>query len=93
MKTLLKELIGNNPIILGIIFLLVTAFGICYIIGAVKNWDWLYNPNPYGSLIQRASIPYTHSALPITARVLGFIFGIVLTVIGIFAFYDRCFPH
>ena len=76
MKTLLKELIGNNPIILGIIFLLVTAFGICYIIGAVKNWDWLYNPNPYGSLIQRAS------------HFLG-----RKTVIGIFAFYDRCFPH
>ena len=45
MKTLLKELIGNNPIILGIISLLVTAFGICYIIGAVKNWDWLYEPD------------------------------------------------
>ena len=89
MKTLLKELIGNNAIILGIIFLLVTAFGICYIIGAVKNWDWLYNPNPYGSLIQRAS----HFLGRKTARVLGFIFGIVLTVIGIFAFYDRCFPH
>ena len=47
MKTLLKELIGNNPIILSIIFLLVTAFGICYIIGAVKNWDWLYEPDKH----------------------------------------------
>ena len=45
MKTLLKELIGNNPIILGIIFLLLTALGVCYIIGAVKNWDWLYAIN------------------------------------------------
>ena len=44
MKTLLKELIGNNPIILDIIFLLLTALGVCYIIGAVKNWDWLYEP-------------------------------------------------
>jgi hypothetical protein len=47
MKTLLKELIENNPIILGIIFLLPTALGVCYIIGAVKNWDWLYEPDKH----------------------------------------------
>jgi len=47
LQTLLKELIGNNPIILGIIFLLLTALGVCYIIGAVKNWDWLYEPDKH----------------------------------------------
>ena len=47
MKTF-KNWVGKNPITFGgIVALLLAAFGICLIIGALKNWDWLYEPDKH----------------------------------------------
>ena len=43
-----KNWVGKNPITFGgIVALLLAAFGICLIIGALKNWDWLYEPDKH----------------------------------------------
>jgi len=42
----LKEWVGKNPIVFGgIVALLLAAFGVCLIIGALKDWNWLYEPD------------------------------------------------
>ena len=43
-----KNWVGKNPITFGgIVALFLAAFGICLIIGALKNWDWLYEPDKH----------------------------------------------
>lgn len=87
MKTLLKELIGSNPITFGgIVALLIAAFGICLIIGTLKNWDWLYEPDKhYQNNWTMGQIScYLGRDM---ARVIGFITGVFFIIVGIYSSY------
>ena len=46
----IEQWIKNNPTIFGkIIAVVVFVFGVCLIIGAIRDWDWLYVPDDYQS--------------------------------------------
>ena len=87
----IEEWIKNNPGIFGkIISVVCLVFGICLIIGSVKDWDWLYAAdkhyqNNWGmGQISR----YLGRG---NARIIGFIGGIFFTVFGCILIYGAFF--
>ena len=82
-----KNWVGKNPITFGgIVALLLAAFGICLIIGALKNWDWLYEPDKHyqknWTMGQRSR--YLGRDM---ARTIGFITGVFFIIVGIYFSY------
>ena len=82
-----KNWVGKNPITFGgIVALLLAAFGICLIIGALKNWDWLYEPDKHyqNNWTMGKISRYLGRDM---ARVIGFITGVFFIIIGIYFSY------
>ena len=82
-----KNWVGKNPITFGgIIALLLAAFGICLIIGALKNWDWLYESDKhYQNNWTMGQI--SRCLGRDMARTIGFITGVFFIIIGIYFSY------
>lgn len=82
-----KSWMENNPGIFGkIIAVVLTVFGICLMIGAVKNWDWLYKAD--GHYQNNWNMGQISRYLGrTTARVIGFAGGLVLAGLGVFLLY------
>lgn len=72
----------NNPALFGkLVALAILLFGVLVIIGAVRNWDWIYKPDE--SYHNRWTIgQVSRYAGRNTARVVGFVGGVVLVVAG-----------
>ena len=82
-----KNWVGKNPITFGgIVALLLAAFGICLIIGALKNWDWLYEPDKHyqNNWTMGQISRYLGRDM---ARVIGFITSVFFIIIGIYFSY------
>ena len=44
----LKNWIKENPLAFGgVLSLMSFVFGVCLVLGAVKDWDWLYEPDEH----------------------------------------------
>ena len=77
----IEKWIKNNPAIFRkIIAVVVFVFGVCLIIGAIRDWDWLYAPDDYQS---KWGMGQTSRYLgrPV-ARIIGFAGGVFFAVIG-----------
>ncbi len=82
--------IQNNPQIVakGIAVVLI-VFGILAMIGAIKNWDWLYKPDDDYSGRQPMRMGQVSRYFGRgTARVLGFMGGILLSCAGAYWLYS-----
>ncbi len=81
MEENIKGWMNGNKSTFGLIILTVLfILGICFIIGSFKNWDWLYKAD--GHYQNNWSMGQISRYLGRgTARVLGFIFGIIVTLI------------
>ena len=77
-----KSWMHNNPALFGkLVALMILLFGVLVIIGAVRNWDWIYKPDE--SYHNRWTIgQVSRYAGRNTARVIGFVGGIVLVIAG-----------
>lgn len=78
-----RDLIHKNPQVFSKIFSLVLLlFGILVVIGAIKDWDWLYAPDKsYHSWWNLSQVSrYLGRG---TARILGSIGGLVIIAAGI----------
>ena len=83
----LKEWVGKNPHVFGgIVALLLAAFGVCLIIGALKDWNWLYAPDGHyqNNWTMGQISRYLGRDM---ARVIGFFTGIFFIVIGLYSSY------
>ena len=82
-----KEWIKQNPYIAGgVIALLLAGFGICLIIGAIKDWDWLYEPDEHYQnnwTMGQISRYLGRKA----ARMIGVLGGVFFIVIGLYLSY------
>ncbi len=78
----IKDWIHNNGNTFSkIVSLAFLVFGILVIIGAIKNWDWLFKPDE--SYQNKWTIGQLSRYLGRnTARVVGFILGVVLVIAG-----------
>lgn len=78
----IKDWIHNNGSTFSkIVSLAFLVFGILVIIGAIKNWDWLFKPDE--SYQNKWTIGQLSRYLGRnTARVVGFILGVVLVIAG-----------
>ena len=78
----IKDWIHNNGGTFSkIVSLAFLVFGILVIIGALKNWDWLFKPDE--SYQNKWTIGQLSRYLGRnTARVIGFILGVVLVIAG-----------
>jgi hypothetical protein len=78
----IKDWIHNNGSTFSkIVSLAFLVFGILVIIGALKNWDWLYKPDE--SYQNKWTIGQLSRYLGRnTARIVGFILGVVLVIAG-----------
>ena len=74
----------NNPNIFGkILSIVVFLFGICLIIGAFKDWDWLYaEDKEYHTRWSMGQLSRAWGRK--TARLVGFLGGIGITVFGMY---------
>ena len=64
-----------------VVSLVILVFGILVIIGSIKDWDWLYKPDPaYHNkwTIGQVSRYFGRG----TARVIGFVGGVILVIAG-----------
>ncbi len=77
-----KNWMHNNPGIVGkMLSLAFLIFGILVVIGAIKNWDWIFKPDD--SYQNKWTIGQVSRYLGRnTARVIGFIGGVVLIIAG-----------
>ena len=77
---------GKSGVGGGIVALLIAAFGICLIIGALKNWDWLYEPDKHyqNNWTMGQISRYLGRDM---ARVIGFITGVFFIIVGIYFSY------
>jgi len=78
----IKNLISDNPGLTSKIFALVVfAAGLFLIIGAIKDWDWIYKPDEsYHNWYSTGQVSrYLGRG---TARVLGFIAGLFIMFVG-----------
>jgi len=87
----IRNVIHDNPRIvakgLAIVFIL---FGILAMIGAVRNWDWFYKPDDqYHNWYTMGQVSrYLGRG---TARVIGFIGGILISCAGAYWLYYMIF--
>ncbi|WP_022820236.1 Imm17 family immunity protein [Fusobacterium russii] len=83
--------IKNNPNIFGkIVAIVFFIFGICLIIGAFKDWDWLYAPDKeYHSRWSMGQLSRYYGRK--TARFVGFLAGIAITIFGCILIYGAFF--
>ena len=72
----------NNPGIFGkMVSVAFLAFGILVVIGAIKNWDWIFKPD--ASYQNKWTIGQMSRYLGrSTARIIGFIGGVILIIAG-----------
>lgn len=77
-----KSWMHNNSGTVGkVVSLVFLVFGILVVIGAIKNWDWIYKPDE--SYHNRWTIGQMSRYLGRnTARAIGFIGGILLIIVG-----------
>ncbi len=82
MEDNIRTSIHNNPGIVFKLFSLVfLIFGFLAVIGAIKNWDWLYAPDGHYQNnwnMGQVSRYLGRSA----ARVIGFILGLLIIIAG-----------
>ncbi len=67
----------------------ILIMGILFILGAIKDWDWLYKPDEYYQSkwsLGQASRYWGRK----TSRIIGFISGVLFTIIGIGWVYFTC---
>lgn len=78
----IRSWMHNNPGIFGkMVSLAFLVLGILVVIGAVKNWDWIYKPDE--SYHNKWTIGQVSRYLGRdTARIIGFIGGLLLIVAG-----------
>lgn len=78
----IKDWIHNNGSTFSkIVSLAFLVFGILVIIGALKNWDWLFKPDE--SYQNKWTIGQLSRYLGRnTARVVGFVLGLLLVIAG-----------
>lgn len=84
----IRELINNNPgVVTKGLALVFFIFGILAMIGAIKNWDWLYKPDDqYHNWYTMGQVSrYLGRGF---ARVLGFTGGIFLSLAGGYWLYN-----
>ena len=82
-----KNWVGKNPITFGgIVALLLAAFGICLIIGALKNWDWLYELDKHSQNNWTMGQISRYLGRDM-ARTIGFITGVFFIIVGIYFSY------
>jgi Immunity protein 17 len=86
-----RNVIHDNPRIvaksLAIVFII---FGILAIIGAIRNWDWLYKPDDqYHNWYTMGQVSRYLGRN--TARVIGFIGGIMISCAGAYWLYYMMF--
>ncbi|WP_316807396.1 Imm17 family immunity protein [Pedobacter agri] len=86
-----NQWISNNPSLFGKgVAVVVLLFGICLMVGAIKNWDWLYKAD--GHYQNNWSMGQISRYLGRdTARIIGFCGGILFTAIGGFLVYAGFF--
>jgi len=72
----------NNGTTFGkMVSLLILVFGILCIVGSIRNWDWLYKPD--ASYHNKWTIGQVSRYLGrTTARVIGFVGGLLLVLAG-----------
>ena len=82
-----KSWMQTNPGILGkVIAVVLMLFGICLMIGAIRNWDWLYKADAhYQNNWNMGQISRYLGRT--TARIIGFAGGVGITAIGVFLIY------
>lgn len=72
---------NNSETFSRLVSLAFLVFGVLVVIGAVKNWDWIYKPD--ASYHNRWTIGQVSRYLGRdTARVIGFVCGLLLVVAG-----------
>ena len=78
----IRDWINNNGGIVGkMVSIVILIFGILVIIGAILNWDWLFKPD--GHYQNKWTIGQLSRYLGRnTARVIGFIGGLIITIAG-----------
>jgi|GEM_PF-129701 len=92
-----KDKVGSwmqhNPGTFGkILSVVIFAFGVCLIVGAVKDWDWLYSAD--GHYQNNWSMGQISRYLGRgTARVIGFVGGLMMLAIGGFFLYAAFFTY
>ncbi|SOD11738.1 immunity 17 family protein [Pedobacter xixiisoli] len=82
-----QHLETTDPNVFGkILAVVILGFGICLVIGAIKNWNWLYAE--YKHYQNNWSMGQISRYLGRkTARIIGFMGGILMLCIGIFLSY------
>lgn len=80
----LTELFGK------VIVLALFVLGICLIIGAIKNWNWLYEEDKHYQNNWNMGQISRYLGRDV-ARVIGFVGGIFLTIIGGYLLYGIFF--
>lgn len=84
----MSDWIKNNKALASqFVAFIIFSFGIVLIIGAVKDWNWLYQPD--GHFQNNWNMGQISRYLGrTTARVIGFVGGVALTGIGAFWSYQ-----
>lgn len=78
---------NNSGLVGKLVSLTILTIGILLVIGAFKNWDWLFKPDQ--SYHNRWTIGQVSRYLGRnTARVVGFVGGVVLIIAGGFWSYS-----
>jgi hypothetical protein len=82
---------NNNGGLVGkMVALAILVFGLLVIIGAIKNWDWLYKPD--ASYHNRWTIGQVSRYLGRgTARIIGVVGGLLLVIAGAYWTYAAFF--
>lgn len=91
MEDKIEGWIKNNPSIFGkLLALVVFILGICFIVGAFKDWDWLYAPDKeYHTRWSMGQLSRYWGRK--TARFVGFLGGIAITAFGCILLYGAFF--
>ena len=76
----IEQWIKNNPTIFGkIIAVVVFVFDVCLIIGAIRDWNWLYAPDPHYQSKWGMGQISRYLGRPV-ARIIGFAGGIFFAI-------------
>ena len=84
----LKNWIKENPSVFGgVLSFLSFVFGVCLVLGSVKDWDWLYEPDEhYQNNWTMGQI--SHYMGRDVARFIGFLGGMFFMGIGLYFMYQ-----